>query len=352
MSNISVGTKMPLTDLCLPKQWKTIQKTELRTSGYPVYGANGIIGYYNSYNHENETILIGCRGTCGQINVCQPKSYITGNAMCLDNLSDLVNMQYLVAFLESFDFRKIISGTSQPQITKQGLSKVLVPIRPLDEQLMIAAIFTQINTLIYKNQSSLKEIDILLKSQFVEMFDATGAVACKSTLGKYCTVENGYAFKSSEYIYGGIPIIRIGNIVDNEVILDKSVCATHSFIKDNQKYIVIKNDILMAMSGATTGKVGLYRHSEPAALNQRVARIRPKHVTVPIQFILTGLQMPWVTHTILGSTTGSAQPNLSKREILELPLPSASSELLCKFASFAEQADKSQFTPAPLAAPL
>ena len=58
-----------LVDICNPKQWKTIPKSELIEDGeFPVYGANGIIGRYNKYNHEKPTVLITCRGaTCGNI---------------------------------------------------------------------------------------------------------------------------------------------------------------------------------------------------------------------------------------------------------------------------------------------
>ena len=68
----------------------------LQTDGYPVYGANGIIGYYHEYNHKCETLLITCRGaTCGALNICQPYSYVNGNAMALDNLSDDVDIKYM-----------------------------------------------------------------------------------------------------------------------------------------------------------------------------------------------------------------------------------------------------------------
>jgi type I restriction enzyme S subunit len=58
-----------LTALCRPKQWKTISTRDLKSKGYPVYGANGKIGFYDIYTHENPTLLITCRGaTCGTIN--------------------------------------------------------------------------------------------------------------------------------------------------------------------------------------------------------------------------------------------------------------------------------------------
>ena len=91
--------KVKLTDICRPKQWKTISTAQLKESGYPVYGANGKIGFYNEYTHEFPTLLITCRGaTCGTVNISEPNSYVNGNAMALDNLSKASNVITNVIF--------------------------------------------------------------------------------------------------------------------------------------------------------------------------------------------------------------------------------------------------------------
>lgn len=124
-----------LTDISSPKQWKTVASKDLLNEGYPVYGANGVIGYYQDYNHENPTVLITCRGaTCGTINVSCPKAYINGNAMCIDNLISDVDYRYLQKFLEYYNFSDIITGSAQPQITIEGLKNVDVKIPTLDSQ--------------------------------------------------------------------------------------------------------------------------------------------------------------------------------------------------------------------------
>lgn len=124
----------PLTEICSPKQWKTIGTKDFTSEGYPVYGANGLIGKYKEFNHDKPTVMIGCRGTCGVIHVSEGKSYINGNAMCLDDPIPEINYKYLSAALKCYDFSKIITGTSQPQITIEGLKKVLVKIPTLEEQ--------------------------------------------------------------------------------------------------------------------------------------------------------------------------------------------------------------------------
>lgn len=129
--------KIRLIDVCRPKQWPVISIKELKEVGYTVYGANGPIGFFDSFTHKESTIAITCRGaTCGTVNVTPPKAYINGNAMALDNLnSDLVSLEFLAASLKSRGFADVISGSAQPQITREGLSKVTISVPPLSEQI-------------------------------------------------------------------------------------------------------------------------------------------------------------------------------------------------------------------------
>ena len=161
---------MKLPDICTLKQWKTLSKKELLDKGYPVYGANGIIGYYDKFNHDKPTLMIGCRGTCGQIHLSEGKAYINGNAMCLDNLSSDFDINYVRFFLEHYDFSKIITGTAQPQITQEGLKKVLIEKIPLNEQKNISSQLTKIKKLIKDEKQCILELDNLIKSRFNEMF--------------------------------------------------------------------------------------------------------------------------------------------------------------------------------------
>lgn len=122
-------------DISEPKQWKTIATKDLLETGYPVYGANGKIGFFNKYNHEDPALMITCRGaTCGEIHISEPYAYINGNAMCLDNIPKLMNLKYLFYYLKSFNFSFVISGSAQPQITQSGLKAIDIPIPPVNEQ--------------------------------------------------------------------------------------------------------------------------------------------------------------------------------------------------------------------------
>jgi len=139
--NIPAEWEAPLlVELVNPKQWKTISTTDLISEGFVVYGANGKIGFYSEFTHEKPTLMITCRGaTCGNLHVSEPYSYINGNAMALDDQpTELIGLNFLLHVLKARGLEDTISGSAQPQITRQGLGEVRVPLPPLAEQKVIA----------------------------------------------------------------------------------------------------------------------------------------------------------------------------------------------------------------------
>jgi type I restriction enzyme M protein len=126
-----------LTDICELYQPKTITQKELVDDGkYPVYGANGVIGRYNNFNHENSEIAITCRGaTCGTVNLTEPFSWITGNAMvCKISNTEKINKKYFFYFLKKSDLSSLITGSAQPQITRQNFDNFKIPLPPIETQ--------------------------------------------------------------------------------------------------------------------------------------------------------------------------------------------------------------------------
>lgn len=115
-----------LGDFCEMYQPKALGLNNLSDGGkYKVYGANGIIGYYSSYNHENSEIAMACRGnSCGVINRTLPKSWITGNAMVIKIRNSQVHNEYIKQALNYANVKGAISGSGQPQITRENLSLI------------------------------------------------------------------------------------------------------------------------------------------------------------------------------------------------------------------------------------
>ena len=141
----SLDSDFPLVtlgDLCDLYQPKTITQKDLIEDGkFVVFGANGIIGRYNQFNHENPEVIVTCRGnTCGTVNMSQPFSWITGNAMvCSPKETSKLSKHFLFYCLGNSDLSSVITGSAQPQITRSSIEKFSIPLPPIEVQHQIVA---------------------------------------------------------------------------------------------------------------------------------------------------------------------------------------------------------------------
>ncbi len=345
--------KVKLTSVCRPKQWKSIPISELSDVGYPVYGANGVIGYYDSYNHEQETVIITCRGaTCGTVNLTHPRSYVTGNAMCLDNVKDSVDIKYLFYSMQAYDFTKVISGTAQPQITRVGLEKVEFALPSLDVQREIVSILDKIDTLIEKRRLQLKKLDDLIKARFVEMFGDLANPECK--WNKYPLINAclnkddikcgpfGTQLSKDEYTAEGIAVWEIP-----QINMGFQCAPTHFLTEEKanqlEAYSLIPGDIAMSRKG-NVGKCALFPEEySNGIIHSDVLRIRVDKKNVNPVFMMYQLHFSKaVTRQIELVSSGAIMAGVNVTKLKQICVHIPPIELQQKFADFVAQIDKSK----------
>ena len=81
-------------------------KEILKEGPYKVFGANGIIGYYSRYNHDDPKVIVGCRGTCGSVYLTKSRSWITGNVMVVHPKIENLLKEFLYYFLQVANLKK------------------------------------------------------------------------------------------------------------------------------------------------------------------------------------------------------------------------------------------------------
>ena len=130
----------------------------------------------------------------------------------------------------------------------------------------------------------------------------------------FIDIQNGFAFKSENFIKNGIPLVKIASIQSKKVVVDEK--ETYPKIVIDEKFKVHYNDLVIAMSGATTGKIGLYKYKNYAYLNQRVCKISSRNQKKLINKYLFYL---FSSHSFANQMneclTAGAQPNLSPSQI-------------------------------------
>ena len=248
-------------------------------------------------------------------------------------------------------------GTTVDSIDFDKFKKLPIPLPPLAEQLRIieeierwfALIDTikqgkvELQTAIKQTKSKILDLAIHGKlvpqdpndepaSELLKRINPKAQITCDNehsrklpynwclcNLGDVCMLENGFTFSSDQYKAKGTPLIRISNIKDNEISLSSCVFINEGY---EEKYIVHSGDLLIAMSGATTGKMGIYNQKYVAYLNQRVGNIK----IVDSNLLFDKYRNYFLfsqKNKILELAYGGAQPNISGKVInsLFVPLP-------------------------------
>jgi len=158
-------------------QPQTISTDKFTNNGYPVYGANGIIGTYSKYNHDKDQVLVSCRGEkCGTVNFSYGKSWITGNTMVINVDENLnIDKKYLFYQLSYQNLRYLISGSGQPQIVGNVLNKHLINIPIKVEQEKIGGFLSTFDKLIEKQNEKIGLLKELKKGYLHKMFPKNDA---------------------------------------------------------------------------------------------------------------------------------------------------------------------------------
>jgi len=139
-------------------------------------------------------------------------------------------------------------------------------------------------------------------------------------LGEVCDFRSGFAFKSSKFTKNGEPIIRISDIQNEEIDESNLVYFDpKSYKEDLSKYIIYPDDILIAMSGGTTGKLGLNKSNRTFYLNQRVGVFRENKQYINHRYLFYYLHTK--SEESLRIAAGAAQPNLSTAQIKDFVIP-------------------------------
>jgi type I restriction enzyme S subunit len=156
----------PLFELTKVNYGKNLPTKKLADDGaYPVYGAAKIIGRYTEYTREGRTIICGCRGSVGEMQITEPQCYVTNNSFTFDPTHP-DNFFWLFHTLKERGLRDVVGGAAQPQITLEGISSVelVTPPLPLRArfQQTVSAMFEQAWTFDSQIQNLRRTRDLLL----------------------------------------------------------------------------------------------------------------------------------------------------------------------------------------------
>lgn len=113
---------------------KQLDTKSLTDEGYPVFGANGQIGFFTKYTYESSQVLVSCRGEAsGTVNISFPNSFVTSNTLILErNKNNNISFSFLKYWALNTDFHSYVTGSAQPQLTIESLKNCPIILPPVN----------------------------------------------------------------------------------------------------------------------------------------------------------------------------------------------------------------------------
>ena len=236
--------------------------------------------------------------------------------------------RYLGYYLNSEQYHKqvirLLVGTKVYSINKKAITDTILKYPCLEEQQKIADFLSSVDDVIAASEQEVATLEEQKKGVMQKIFSQEVRFKAddgldypeweENKLGNYISLQGGYAFKSDMFVDNGIPIIRISNI-NNGIIDIKNDIAYYEEIDIDDRFIVTNGDLLIAMSGATTGKTGIYKEEQKSYLNQRVGNFVLNCDSLVYSFLYHWVNTETFSKQLRTRLAAGAQPNISPSDI-------------------------------------
>jgi type I restriction enzyme S subunit len=274
----------------IPEHWKTLKikfiadlksgtnitAESLTDSGFPVYGGNGLRGYYSDYNTDGDYAIIGRQGAlCGNINFAHDKFWATEHAVVCYPLKSY-SLTWFGSLLEIMNLNQYSLASAQPGLSVDRIKNLLIPVPPLSEQQEIATYLdkktVKIDELMAEKTKQVENLRSYRTSVITEAvtrglnpdaplrqsgIDWIGEIPehWKATKLKYIgDARNGLTYSPEDICDAdnGILVLRSSNIQNEQLCFDDNVYVS----KHVEDLMMQEGDILICSRNGSASLVG------------------------------------------------------------------------------------------------
>lgn len=302
---------------------------------YPYYGATGQVGLIDEFLTDGEFVLVGEDGAPflepfkNKSYIIRGKAWVNNHAHILSGKKDVLSNQYLNYFLNSFDYRNYVNGTTRLKLTQGNLTQIPIPLPPLPTQRAIVAriesLFAELDKAVDKLKTARQQLKTYRQAVLNHWLNNEDEKWEMVKLGEVAEIKGGkrlpkghyYSEKPTEYRY-----IMAGNLKNNTVSLDTNFIekATYEVLKH---YEVIGGEVYITIVGACIGDVGIIPTNlgysiltENAAKIVNINNITPDFLAIALRSSFAKTQ---IKSKILSATLGKLA--LSRVAEIVVPLP-------------------------------
>lgn len=315
MSSVQLG------DICELKYGKSLPKKSREPGKFAVYGSNGQVDEHSKAYTEGPTIVVGRKGSIGEVAYSDGPCWPIDTTYYVDNSSTDQYPRWLFYALKNLRLQELNKSAAIPGLNRNDAYEKKIFLPPLEEQKRIAGILDQADTLRRLRTRALDKLDTLGQAIFHEMFGEEASVSIASKLqkiGDFCDVSSGStpSRKEASYYDGAIPWVKTGE-VNGRRIQETEESVSDEGMEAARLKLYPKGTVLIAMygQGKTRGQVGIL--GLPATTNQACAALVPKEGILP-EFLFYQLRSSY--ERLRDQGRGGNQPNLNAGMVKEFPI--------------------------------
>ena len=337
---------MKLGDIFKLSSGKSLPEKKRISGECNVYGGNGITGSHNDYFVEEPTIVIGRVGEyCGAVHLTAEKCWVTDNALMVTEWYQEVDKEYMTYALNAMNLHQYAKTVGQPSISQANVYTLDIELPSIEQQREIVKILNVNKNVLVDRQRELELLDDLIKARFVELFRNCNEYERLGEADIFIS-DGNYSSKyptADEFVEYGIPFIRASNMVDNTISDDEMYYISADKHSELLKGHVKPFDILIATRGAGIGKIAVVpeRHND-SNINAQIVLLRCNTNVYNPLYLSWYMKLQDTQMKIQGLISGSAQPQLPIKRLVQLDLLRPEIEKQNEFSDFVKQVDKSK----------
>lgn len=150
---------------------KALPKNKRKQGKYTVMGSNGIVGYHNDYLVEAPTIIVGRKGSAGEVNFVEENCYPIDTTFYVINEKNN-NMKFLFFMLQNLNLKRELVGIGVPGINRSNVYKIKIPLPPLEIQQEIIDFVESKRAIIKANQSTIQSLQDTMSNELKDLMIA------------------------------------------------------------------------------------------------------------------------------------------------------------------------------------
>ncbi|MDO5414630.1 MAG: restriction endonuclease subunit S [Bacillota bacterium] len=298
---------------------------------FPVVASTSIKGYHDEYKVLPPVVVTGRSGSLGSVQYIEKACTPLNTTLYVKDFKGN-DPKYVYYYLKMMHLESFNSGAGVPTLNQNHLHGLKLKIHELQKQKKVANVLSAYDDLIEANNRRIELLEQtaqeLYKEWFVR-FRFPGYESAKfenglpegwelKKIGDIAHVKSGYAFKSEWWINEGVPVVKIKDIQGNTIDFGDLSHVSEDHAEIAKQFYIVEGDLLIAMTGATIGKMALVPYSEKQmVVNQRVGKFfLGESPAEKVAFLYMTLQQNWVQELIVMiAGSNAAQPNISPFDI-------------------------------------